>query len=200
MTKINIPLSHKPKACGNKYLGFFCCPRGLQYTGEPGEMRLGSFCNKSAENSLFAHVLITRSGYYSKNELYNRAKPVVVSYTRTRHCVRSEIFLRQPRLPLVTMCGHRRPTATSGSFGSDVIFSKCWHVKRTKIIQINNQRAYTQQSTTIIQNKRILHMYLYGTKKFHQRTRVIRQKWGSVEFLTKLFWSEEGLSFFHTNT
>ena len=63
--QIKIPSAQKPGACGNEYLLFFCCPRGLQKTGEPGEMRLGSFCNKSDENSFFAQILIARSGYYS---------------------------------------------------------------------------------------------------------------------------------------
>ena len=43
-------------------------------------------------------------------------------------------------------------------------------------------------------------MYWCGTRKSHPRTRRICQKWGSVEFLTKLFRSEGGISLSHTNT
>ena len=37
-------------------------------------------------------------------------------------------------------------------------------------------------------------MYCCGTRKSHPRTRIIRQKRGSAEFLTKLFRSEGGIS------
>ena len=47
--------------------------------------------------------------------------------------------------------------------------------------------------------KTILHMYSCGTRKFHPRTRRIPQKWVSVEFPTKLFRFEGGISFSHTN-
>ena len=43
-------------------------------------------------------------------------------------------------------------------------------------------------------------MYCCGTMKSHQRTRIIRQKRGSAEFLTKLFRSEDGISLSHNNT
>ena len=48
--------------------------------------------------------------------------------------------------------------------------------------------------------KSILHMYCCGTRKSHQRTRIIRQKRGSPEFLTKLLRSEGGISLSHNNT
>ena len=48
--------------------------------------------------------------------------------------------------------------------------------------------------------KSILHMYCCGTRKSHPRTRIIRQKRGSAEFLTKLFRSEGGISLSHNNT
>ena len=48
--------------------------------------------------------------------------------------------------------------------------------------------------------KTILHMNWCGTRKLHPRTGRISQKWGSVEFLTKLFRFEGGISLSHTNT
>ena len=48
--------------------------------------------------------------------------------------------------------------------------------------------------------KRILHMYYCGTSKSHPRTKIICQKRGSVEFLTKLFRSEGGISLSLNNT
>ena len=48
--------------------------------------------------------------------------------------------------------------------------------------------------------KTILHMYWCGTRKFHPRTGRIRQKWGFVEFLMKLFRFEGEISLSHTNT
>ena len=48
--------------------------------------------------------------------------------------------------------------------------------------------------------KSILHMNCCGTRKSHPRTRIIRQKRGSAEFLTKLFRSEGGISLSHNNT
>ena len=48
--------------------------------------------------------------------------------------------------------------------------------------------------------KSFLHMYCCGTRKSHPRTRIIRQKRGSSEFLTKLFRSEGGISLSHNKT
>ena len=48
--------------------------------------------------------------------------------------------------------------------------------------------------------KSILHMYCCGTRKSHPRTRIICEKRGSAEFLTKLFRSEGGISLSHNNT
>ena len=48
--------------------------------------------------------------------------------------------------------------------------------------------------------KSILHMYCCGTRKSHQRTRMIRQKRGYAKFLTKLFRSKGGISLSHNNT
>ena len=50
-------------------LRFFLLHKRFAVAGKPGEMWLGSFCNKSAENSFFVYILIARSGYYSQNEL-----------------------------------------------------------------------------------------------------------------------------------
>ena len=48
--------------------------------------------------------------------------------------------------------------------------------------------------------KSILHMYCCRTRQSHPRTRIIRQKQGSAEFLTKLFRSKGGISLSHNNT
>ena len=47
--KIKIHSAQKPGAYWNESLRLFCCPKHLQYTAEPGKMRLGSFCNKSTK-------------------------------------------------------------------------------------------------------------------------------------------------------
>ena len=54
------------------------------------------------------------------------------------------------------------------------------------------------QSSLII--KSILHMYCCGTRKSHPKTRIIRQKRGSAEFLKELFRSEGGISLSYNNT
>ena len=56
------------------------------------------------------------------------------------------------------------------------------------------------KSRSGVENKSILHMYCCGTRKSHPRTRIIRQKRGSAEFLKKLFGSEGGISLSHNNT
>ena len=55
----------KPGAYWNEALRFFCCPKYLQQTAEPGKMRLGSFYNKSTQTEFFVHFLIATSGYNS---------------------------------------------------------------------------------------------------------------------------------------
>ena len=49
-TKIQIPSAQKPGACWNESLRFFCCPKYLQKTAEPGKMRLGSFYKSTKLN------------------------------------------------------------------------------------------------------------------------------------------------------
>ena len=70
-------------------------------------------------------------------------------------------------------------------------------------------RNFTRDSASLVPGsnsdpsgeiKSILHMYCCGTRKSHPRTRIIRQKRGSAEFLTKLFRSEGGISLSHNNT
>ena len=65
-----------------------------------------------------------------------------------------------------------------------------------------NNITFTDQSTERKGRgiKSILHMYYCGARKSHPRTRIIRQKRGSAEFLTKLFRSEGGISLSHNNT
>ena len=63
--KMQIPSAQKPRAFLNELLRFFCCPKDLQETAEPGKMRLGSFYSKSTKIELFVHFLIATSGYNS---------------------------------------------------------------------------------------------------------------------------------------
>ena len=47
--EIKIPSAQKPGAYWNESLRFFCCPRRLQLTAQPGQMRLGTFYNNSTK-------------------------------------------------------------------------------------------------------------------------------------------------------
>ena len=73
-------------------------------------------------------------------------------------------------------------------------------LRESRLAALGTLRFERSLATPEVEIKSILDMYYCGTRQYHPRTRIIRQKRGSAEFLTKLFRSEGGISLSHNNT
>ena len=134
-----------------------------------------SFTNASSEASdyLIGYVLQNRAANpWVTVTPYRIALPLSV-------CVRSHAFLGS------SSCGECVPCQVISVLSGPIR----WQV--LDMFKTSNERHRI---------KSILHMYCCGTRKSHPRTRIIRQKRGSAEFLIKLFRSEGGISLSHNNT